>query len=295
MKRKIYVTVFLPSIYIFFAVFGVVSAQEQPGFVTEPVWISPKPEDGKSSTIFTTVYNSYNQVLVGVVEFFDDTTLLGSKPFSVDPKDVALVSLVWVPTPGDHSISVRMTKTGLQSKQQTTKVTVAHATSEVDPFFVSKSSIASTNSNTKITSTTTATKPSIGKVEGDQPQVLSVVDQAQEKIKEVLDPATTLSIQSLWDGITEYREPLYKKIEAKRVLLRDALSPVQKIDTKAVTSSENKHNTPFTFVSLFFVTLGAIIFSRTSVFVICCILGTIVVCRLVWVVYKKIKGHDTQY
>lgn len=292
MKKKICVSIFLMSMHIFFAVFGVVYAQEQPGFVTEPVWISPKPEDGKSSTIFTTVYNSYNQVLVGVVEFFDDTTLLGSKPFSVDPKDVALVSLVWVPTPGDHSISVRMTKTGLQSKQQTTKVTVAHATSEVDPFFVSKNPIA----NSTVKNDTTTTKTSLTKTESDQPQVLSVVNQAQDKIKDVLNPATTLSIESFWNGVTEYREPIYQKIETKRVILRDTLSPEKKItNTKEATDSGDKKNTPLLFVSLFFVTLGAIIFSKTSIFVICCILGTIVVCRLVWLIYKKIKGHDNQY
>lgn len=295
MNIKIYAKIFFLSLCIFFVSDFAVRAQEQPGFVTEPVWISPKPEDGKSSTIFTTVYNSYSQVLVGVVEFFDDTTLLGSKPFSVDPKDVALVSLTWIPTPGDHSISVRMSKTGLQSKQQTTKITVPRSTLEAESFFVSKSTTTTAVSDALKNKNESSVSASSNKI-GDQAQVLSIVDQAEDKIKDVLAPATTLSIQKIWDDITTYREPIYKKIEDKRVILRDTLSPTKSTETKEKVSTDRaKQSTPFAFISLFFVTLGAIIFSRTSIFVICCILGTIIVARSIWYLYKKLRGDHVNH
>jgi hypothetical protein len=281
--------------FLFFALGNFVHALD-PGFVTEPVWVSPKPEDGKTSTIYATIYNPYEQALVGVVEFFDDTTVLGSKTFSVLPKDVGLVTLAWLPTPGDHSINVRITKTGLQSKQETKKVTVAKATFEAEPFFVSKSTIKPIPQTTKTVSNTskesqTKTKNSDNDA---RPQTLSIVDSAQEKIKDILNPRTTLSIENVWDSIDAYREPIYQKIEAKRTALKETLSPSH-TDTKNTESTKKGTSTPFMFVSLFFSTLGAIIFSRTSIFVICCILGTILVCRLLWLLYKKIRGnHDQQ-
>jgi hypothetical protein len=279
--------------FLFFALGNFAYALD-PGFVTEPVWVSPKPEDGKSSTIYATMYNPYEQALVGVIEFFDDTILLGSKTFSVLPKDVELVSLVWLPTPGDHSLSVRITKTGLQSKQETKKITVAKATFEAEPFFVSKSTTKSVPQNTKSSPATTKESSAVTKnTDTDsRSQTLSIVDNAQEKIKDILNPGTTLSIENVWRSISDYREPIYKKIEAKRIELKELLSPSPV--TGKDTELKKGTSTPFMFVSLFFSTLGAIIFSRTSIFVICCILGTILVCRLLWLLYKKIRGNHDQ-
>jgi hypothetical protein len=285
-----FIQISLTICFLFFAL-GTSAYALDPGFVTEPVWVSPKPEDGKSSTIYATMYNPYEQALVGVIEFFDDTTLLGSKTFSVLPKDVELVSLTWLPTPGDHSLNVRITKTGLQSKQETKKVTVAKATFEAEPFFVSKSTTKSVPQNTKSSPSTTKESSAVTKnTDTDsRPQTLSIVDNAQEKIKDILNPRTTLSIENVWDNISAYREPIYQKIEAKRTELKEALSPSPVTHKNA--EPKKGTGTPFMFISLFFSTLGAIIFSRTSIFVICCILGTILVCRLLWLLYKRVRGN----
>lgn len=285
MTKKTYTILYIVSVYVF-CYFNVAYAQTQPGFVEQAFWIVPKPTDGVASLVYTTIYNPYDETFIGVVELFDDTTIITTKPFVTPPHDVSLVQLSWVPTPGDHALSLRLNKTALQTGKVTKKITITDKTSSSEDIFVPKKVVPITQttktvSPIKTNKTTTESRP----------REIEIVDNAKEKIKESLDPKTSSSITTIWNSLDTYRESKYQKIENNRVRTRDVLDTTQ--DTLDASSASSKTvSTPFTFIKLFFLTLGAIIFSRTSIFVLVCILCIVLCVRIIWGIYQKVTHNN---
>jgi len=75
------------------------------GFIPGNIWYSKDPfAEGDTIKIFTLIYNPDVRQLTGTVYFFDKTTFLGNKTFSVSGGGVQDVSINWLVTAGDHTI-----------------------------------------------------------------------------------------------------------------------------------------------------------------------------------------------
>ncbi len=75
------------------------------GFIPSNIWYSKDPfEEGDKIKVYTLIFNPDDKELLGTVIFYDKTTLLGKKTFTVSPRGVKDVSIDWTVNVGDHTI-----------------------------------------------------------------------------------------------------------------------------------------------------------------------------------------------
>lgn len=108
---------------IFFTVASLVGApiallaEETPlrnaGFVQTSIWYSKESFfEGDTVRVYTIVFNGSTYRLEGVVEFYDNDILIGSKSFALPGEGrVHDVWVDWVPKEGKHVVTARMAKT----------------------------------------------------------------------------------------------------------------------------------------------------------------------------------------
>jgi len=75
------------------------------GFVPGNIWYSKDPfEEGDKIKIYTLIFNPDTSKFSGTVDFFDNSTLLGSKDFTIAATSTKDISINWTVTAGDHQI-----------------------------------------------------------------------------------------------------------------------------------------------------------------------------------------------
>lgn len=102
---------------------GAFSAAEEPplknaGFVPANIWYSKDPFfSGDKIRIYTILFNGSLYDLTGVVEFYDNETLINSSDFSLAGSGrVRDVWVDWVPKEGKHVITARIVKTKITDR-----------------------------------------------------------------------------------------------------------------------------------------------------------------------------------
>ena len=126
---------FLKSICLFGFSFGVAfcavcfaNAQEV-SFVSDPVWLSTsRAMEGETVIASTVITKSSTDAVQGSVEFFANDASIGTTEFSL-PSDVggAVASVSFVPRPGTHRISAKVTRAVIARESGEETVTVAGA------------------------------------------------------------------------------------------------------------------------------------------------------------------------
>ena len=103
MKKYVGICLFLLLVFVpFYFTFAQTS---NAGFIPGNIWYSKDPfSEGDTIKIFTLIYNPDPRQLTGTVYFFDKTTFLGNKTFSVSGGGVQDISINWLVTAGDHTI-----------------------------------------------------------------------------------------------------------------------------------------------------------------------------------------------
>lgn len=87
-----------------------VNADEVVSFATEPLWLSQtRVTEGKTVQVSTVVRKGESERAQGTVTFMAGETQIGTADFSLS-NDVggAVVGISWVPTPGKHKLSARI-------------------------------------------------------------------------------------------------------------------------------------------------------------------------------------------
>jgi len=79
------------------------------GFVSANIWYSKDPfEEGDKIKIYTFIFNPDDRQLSGTVIFFDKTTLLGKKDFTVAGNSANDIYIEWIATLGEHTIFAKI-------------------------------------------------------------------------------------------------------------------------------------------------------------------------------------------
>lgn len=138
-------------LFVLFSFLGLSASQvlANTGFVPGNIWYSKDPfEEGDKIKIYTVIFNSEVQEFSGTVAFYDETTLLGKKSFSVPAREVKDVSIDWTVTLGEHKIYGKIENakyTSADGKQE--NVTIAGNTTEESSRDVKKKIIIQTKSS----------------------------------------------------------------------------------------------------------------------------------------------------
>jgi hypothetical protein len=141
-------------LFLIFSLFptqNIFAQNKNTGFVSGNIWYSKDPfEEGDKVKIYTFVFNPDVRELSGSVIFFDKTTLLGKKDFTIPAKGADDVSIDWTVSTGDHSIFAKIENAKfLISKGNYEEVYLAENETEKSTSSVSKKIVANTLSQIK--------------------------------------------------------------------------------------------------------------------------------------------------
>lgn len=107
MFKKIFIT--LTLVLSLLPIYELNAQNSNAGFVPGNIFYSKDPFEEKDKVkIYTLVFNSDSKELSGTVSFYDKTTLLGRKNFTVEGLGVQDISIDWSVTAGDHVIFAKI-------------------------------------------------------------------------------------------------------------------------------------------------------------------------------------------
>lgn len=256
---------FLIFLFIFFT-FGTraFSASENftAGFIPGPIWYSKTPlVDGEEVKIHTVVYNGDDKDLSTKVEFYDKSTLLGTRDVVVPKSEVKDVSISWVVTSGDHSIYARILSASVSSNEtpkdnRSVKVSVK----KVDGVPVSSAQV-----------------------------VKKEVEDAKDKIDSILPGQFGDEVSKNVESLDTFRTETYTKIENEKVKTKDEIANIGKVpkspEDKKLLDGTDK---PIAYIKLFLLSVAGFLFSNKIVFYIACGLALFLFLRYL---YKKIRNR----
>ncbi|MDE2031055.1 MAG: hypothetical protein KGI58_02215 [Patescibacteria group bacterium] len=98
------------------------------GFIPGPIWYSKETLNQNDNVkIHTAVWNGGSESLSVKVEFYDKSTILGTRDVTVLPSELKDVYISWQVTSGDHIISAQIVSstTSISGKNEPTSVSVS--------------------------------------------------------------------------------------------------------------------------------------------------------------------------
>lgn len=248
------------------------------GFISESVWFSE--EDlvlGESVNIYTALFNNSSSVLEGSVTFFDKDVVLGVKTFSIPEKSVRDVKQSWIVTSGDHELyaSLSIKKTDIELGE---KITEPLKFTIQAPVIAEKDLVAD-----------------------ETEELLSDVDNIQEKIIESIPPSVSEKISDSFSGVEIFRTETSSNIEAKKDQKQEIVDELKAQPAKdsvdlEVGLEDGKTNidikstpldTPLAYAGLFFYTIVSYIFKSTILFYGLCIVAIFFILRAIYRAIRK--------
>ena len=259
------------------------------GFVPGNIWYSKDPFEEKDKIkIYTFVYNSDERELSGTVVFFDKTTLLGKKDFTLGGKTAGDVSIDWTVSAGDHTVF---------GKIENAKFLISHG--KYEEVFIAYN-------ETEKSSRTVSKKITIGQTDNNTNSISNISDTISNSIsniKNTVEEKTpdfiTKPINSTTNVLEEFRQNAnitsdIKKEEIKKEIeslysTKDISDKKVILDSKSSLDSKTTLPTyiikPFKYVELFFLTIFSYITNNKIIFYGVFIVLVFFILRFIW---KKI-------
>jgi hypothetical protein len=257
-------------LFLIFSVFSIYLPNIQAsntGFVSGNIWYSKDPlEEGDKVKIYTFVFNPDNRTLSGTVIFFDKTTLLGKKAFTVQSKRAEDVSIDWTVNAGDHTIFAKIENAKfLLSDGTYEEVYIAENETEKNAVTVTKKIIPKTEDK--------EANNSISNTIGDITKVLE--DKTPEFItKPMVLGAST--VEEIRQNIINTAEDKKEEVEKEIKVLENTKTT---LDPKVAKSTLLK---PFKYVELFLLTISVFILNNKIIFYGLIAIFIFVIIRLIW-------------
>ena len=239
------------------------------GFVQGNIWYSKDPfEEGDKIKIYTLIFNPDQKELSGMVSFFDKTTLLGSKNFSVPATTAKDVSISWTATVGDHTIFAKIENAKfLLVNGQYQKISLAENQTENSERAVSKKIVINpANTTTNSNSLVSFSIPNISKLVGENtPDIISK------------------PFASGTNAIEKLRQSVSVASENKKGEIKNKIEALNKLkvpeDSK---TNQSKILKPLKYIELFFLYLFSLIFNNRLLFYPLLILVIFFLLRYFW-------------
>lgn len=259
-------------LFLIFSLFptqNIFAQNKNTGFVSGNIWYSKDPfEEGDKVKIYTFVFNPDVRELSGSVIFFDKTTLLGKKDFTIPAKGADDVSIDWTVSTGDHSIFAKIENAKfLISKGNYEEVYLAENETEKSTSSVSKKIVANT----------------LSQIKDNKDSIISDIQKIiEDKTPNIItEPitSTTNTLEKLRLNTNIASENKQKEIKNEIKALDDTKG---KINTKTAVSPLLR---PFKYVELFLLSIASFILNNKILFYGLILIFVFFVLRFIW---KKI-------
>ncbi|MCM2339165.1 MAG: hypothetical protein NDI62_01785 [Burkholderiales bacterium] len=240
------------------------------GFVPGNIWYSKDPfEEGDKIKIYTFIYNSDSKELSGTVVFFDKTTLLGKKNFTLAGKTANEISIDWTVSAGDHKIFAKIENAKfLISKDKYEEIYIADNKTEESSRTVNKKITSKENNSTSTENNIVDT-------------ILNTKNNIQDSIPDNISKPVTSTINKL-DNL---RENIRNVSDNKKEEIQKEIDTLNKINTTKNSSKGTNNNPllkPFKYVELFLLAVSSMILNNKILFYGIIILIVFFSLRFIW-------------
>jgi len=259
------------------------------GFVEADIWYSEDPfVEGDKIKIYTLVFNPSAKNFKGTVAFFDKTTLLGKKDFTVSSLSAEAVFVDWTVSVGGHQIFARIENPRLEiSTGKYEEISLANTETEKDERTVAKKLPDIKEVKDKINSTLDSS--------------MQPIEDLKDKINESLPPSVSKPVNNAFGFIEETRMNASDSVEEKRVEVKSEIDQIRESSKlaqedvgKETVGTQDEANkpvslgaqTPMKYVSLFFLTILSYILKYKILFYLFSLVITFLVIRLIIKLFK---------
>lgn len=240
------------------------------GFVPGNIWYSKDPfEEGDKIKIYTFIYNSDSKELSGTVVFFDKTTLLGKKNFTLAGKTANELSIDWTVSMGDHKIFAKIENAKfLISKDKYEEIYIADNKTEESTRTVNKKITSKENNSVDAENSIVNT-------------ILNTKNNIQDSIPDNIAVPVTSTVNKLDD----LRENIKNVSDAKKEEIKKEIDTLNKINTTKNTNQKTNSNPllkPFKYVELFLLSVSSMILNNKILFYGIIVLILFFSLRFIW-------------
>jgi predicted RND superfamily exporter protein len=233
-------------------------------FLPNEVWYSEENlKEGKTVNIYAGLWNGTDNLVNTKVEFYDKSTLLGSREVSVESKKLREVSVSWKITAGEHTISAKI----------------------ISP----KSVVAGEDEDLKIKDNATkndrlnisvVVKDDKGEEVKTSEALDGIVDKAEEKVNDILDEDVKEKISVSLGAVEEYR---LEKGEQIKEFEKEAEEKVEQIKSE---DEDEQEGLTGAMIKMYFWKIISFIFENKTVFYIVTIVLTFCVLRAIYRAFR---------
>jgi len=269
--KKIGIILFL---IFFFVPMGRLLAQTtNAGFVPGNIWYSEDPfSEGDKIKIYTLIFNPDTRKFSGTVDFFDNSTLLGTKNFNVAATSTEDIYISWTVTAGDHQIYGQIQN----AKFLTSSGTYIDANLTQNQTSKSSRTVASKVVAQNITN-------GINSVDGAFNSTLNSIQNIGSTAKNVVPNSVSQVVTTSSNTIDGFRQNtgnVFKNAQDQTQKNIDALNNTKNQPTS--TLNTNDFQKPFDYVALFFLTILSFIFEYKILFYGIIIVIILLILRYIW-------------
>ena len=245
------------------------------GFIPGPIWYSKETLVEKDTVkIHTVVWNGSDHDLAVRVEFYDQSTVLGTRDVVVPKSELKDVSISWQVTAGDHSISAKIVSSSIANSTKKEQTTVSINETEKDHVFVP---VAVKNVDGIPASRTDVIKKQ--------------VNQATTDIQNILPEPVTTAVSDNLHSVDVFRDETHTLIENTKDATKkdiDVLDNNSKVNKSTSSKPLDSTQKPIAYVKLFFLSILSFVFGNKIVFYGLCAFLLFIVLRFI---YRKIRNR----
>jgi hypothetical protein len=243
------------------------------GFVPGNIWYSEDPfSEGDKIKIYTLIFNPDTRKFSGTVDFFDNSTLLGTKNFNVAATSTEDIYISWTVTAGDHQIYGQIQN----AKFLTSSGTYIDANLTQNQTSKSSRTVASKVVAQNITN-------GINSVDGAFNSTLNSIQNIGSTAKNVVPNSVSQVVTTSSNTIDGFRQNtgnVFKNAQDQTQKNIDALNNTKNQPTS--TLNTNDFQKPFDYVALFFLTILSFIFEYKILFYGIIIVIILLILRYIW-------------
>jgi hypothetical protein len=243
------------------------------GFVPTNIWYSKDPfEQGDKIKIYTLIFNPDTRQLSGTVDFFDNSTLLGTKDFKISGTTAQDIYISWTVTVGSHSIFGQI---------ENAKFLNSNGAYEVVSLAENKTETSSRTVAEKIIPATSDSGSSqIGQAVD---KVVNSIQNIGQTVENKIPTSITKPVTTATNSVENLRNTLGVNITQSKLAAKQAVAVLNSTEPMLKNAIEVSYiQKPFAYVKLFFFTVLDFIFSHRVIFYGILILIAFLILRFIW-------------
>jgi hypothetical protein len=247
------------------------------GFIPGQIWYSKDTlVEGETVDIHTAVWSGEKDSVSVKVEFYDGSTILGSRDIVLASSELKDVFIPWKITAGDHTISAKITSSTITVSGKKSDVVLGIVTTSNDRQFVPV--VVTNNQGVPVSTATDALTTQIDKttteIDGIVPSsVRTPVADAVSTLDSFRDKTST--------QLNGYKDATQKEVDSFK-------SETSTNNTNNNTNIEDATKKPITYIKLYLLTVLAFIFNNRIAFYAILL---IVVVYIIRSVYRLIRNR----